>query len=72
MNVFKCVICNKKKTEYGNNPSPIKHKGLCCDVCNMESVIPERLALCGIDEQYVIDVLLEVAKDNKRDKGKTD
>jgi len=65
MNVFKCVICNRKKTEYGNNPSPIKHNGLCCDVCNSTVVIPARLKLVGIDEDYIMEVLLEISNQRK-------
>ena len=66
MNIFKCVICNKKKTEYGNNPAPIEFNGLCCDKCNMEKVIPARLTLYGIDQDYVMEVLLEVSKPKKK------
>lgn len=39
---FKCVICEKTITGYGNNPEPIKHKGKCCDYCNFNIVIPTR------------------------------
>ena len=31
---FKCVICNRKSTGYGNNPYPVSLSGLCCDNCN--------------------------------------
>lgn len=43
-----CVICGKalKKGDYGNNPEPIKpfSSGVCCDECNMNQVLPARLA----------------------------
>ena len=31
---FKCCICGKMITGYGNNPWPIKDEGECCDKCN--------------------------------------
>lgn len=41
--VQKCVICGKKFTGYGNNPSPLKEKGVCCNSCNL-LVIQERIS----------------------------
>lgn len=41
-----CVICGKEITGYGNNAEPVK-KGLCCDKCNKEKVIPARVAAMG-------------------------
>lgn len=38
-----CCICGEVIEGYGNNPSPVKEKGRCCDKCNMEVVIPKRL-----------------------------
>ena len=38
-----CCICGKEFTGYGNNPSPVKEKGRCCDECNATVVIPKRL-----------------------------
>lgn len=58
---LKCCICDKKFNGYGNNPSPIKHKGLCCNDCNYQ-VITERLKLVGITKEYVQDVLMEKYK----------
>lgn len=37
-----CVLCGNKIFGYGNNASPIAD-GTCCDLCNMEKVIPARL-----------------------------
>ena len=34
-----CVICEKPFTGYGNNPSPLKEKGRCCNACNILVVI---------------------------------
>lgn len=43
-----CCICGKKfrPGEWGNNPEPVKpySSGTCCDECNMEKVVPARLA----------------------------
>lgn len=40
-----CCICGKEFSEHGNNPEPVKpyEEGQCCDKCNMNVVIPERL-----------------------------
>lgn len=40
---FTCCICGEKVKEYGNNPYPVKLKGMCCDKCNREVVIPTRI-----------------------------
>jgi len=39
-----CCICGKEFTEWGNNPWPIMEEGACCNECNMEKVIPARMA----------------------------
>lgn len=30
----KCCFCGKEFEGWGNNPSPLKEKGRCCDDCN--------------------------------------
>ena len=40
---YKCVFCNKDKTGYGNNPSPIIQNGRCCNDCDERFVIPIRI-----------------------------
>ena len=40
---MKCCLCGKIIKDYGNNAWPLKKNGKCCDVCNIEKVIPERL-----------------------------
>ena len=46
-----CCICGEPIEGYGNNPSPYKHEGRCCDACNSKFVIPARLAeLSSSDE----------------------
>ena len=39
---FVCCICGEPSEGYGNNPSPYKEKGRCCDPCNLKFVIPAR------------------------------
>ena len=39
-----CCICGEEFTEWGNNPWPVVEHGICCDRCNMEYVIPARMA----------------------------
>lgn len=39
-----CCICGEEFKGYGNNPAPlVKDEGSCCDKCNFEKVIPERI-----------------------------
>jgi len=38
-----CVICKEEFAGWGNNPSPIKEEGECCDKCDNEKVIPARI-----------------------------
>ena len=39
----RCCICDKCFTGHGNNPEPVKEKGVCCDDCNNNVVIRARL-----------------------------
>ena len=39
----KCCLCGEEFEGYGNDPSPLKESGECCDRCNAEKVIPARL-----------------------------
>lgn len=45
MNKFVCCICGNEYEGYGNNPAPICEEPgeRCCDCCNEEVVIPERI-----------------------------
>ena len=40
---IRCVLCKKMFSGWGNNPAPVKLRGLCCDVCNTTKVIPARI-----------------------------
>jgi hypothetical protein len=46
----KCVICGTEIEGWGNNPSPIKNEGLCCDRCNNAIVIPARIAVHTLEK----------------------
>ena len=46
-----CCICGEPIEGYGNNPSPYKHEGRCCDACNSKFVIPARLAELGSSDE---------------------
>lgn len=59
MENYKCCFCKGKFEDYGNNPTPIKHKGRCCNKCNWQIVIPARLKLLG-DTFIVSDGNLKV------------
>ena len=40
---FVCCICGEEVSGPGNNPSPIKESGKCCDACNRKFVLPARI-----------------------------
>lgn len=46
--IRRCCICGKpfRMGEWGNNPEPVKpySSGMCCDDCNLNKVVPARLA----------------------------
>ncbi len=42
MEKYTCCLCYEDFVGYGNNPSPLKKTGRCCDSCN-EKVIQERM-----------------------------
>ena len=43
--IYKCCICGKTFTGWGNNPWPVveDEDAQCCDECNNLKVIPARL-----------------------------
>jgi hypothetical protein len=41
----KCPICRVLFVGYGNNAFPLNVLGKCCDSCNMEFVLPARIAI---------------------------
>lgn len=56
-NQFKCSICGRVFTGFGNNPYPVT-KGLndrCCDICNETQVIPARIYALMHKEEEVKD-----------------
>jgi DNA-directed RNA polymerase subunit RPC12/RpoP len=44
-----CSICSIRFTEWGNNAEPV-NSGICCDSCNSNVVIPNRVSfiLCNV------------------------
>jgi hypothetical protein len=47
--MIECCICEKKIEEVrSNNAVPFK-EGKCCDLCNMEYVIPKRMGMSVLD-----------------------
>lgn len=40
-----CCICGRDFEGWGNNPAPAKEKGVCCDECNFNLVLPIRMLL---------------------------
>ncbi len=40
---YKCCLCKEHKVGYGNIPAPVKKRGLCCDECNIKTVMPARM-----------------------------
>ena len=40
-----CSLCERTIKGFGNNPAPLPIKGVVCDDCNSEVVIPARLSL---------------------------
>ena len=45
----KCCLCGNEIIGYGNNANPISD-GRCCDKCNIDKVIPERIRLMKGDK----------------------
>lgn len=44
---FYCTLCGEYFFGYGNNPYPLaSSEDQCCDTCNINKVIPARLAKC--------------------------
>ena len=41
---YTCAICGREFNGYGNNAEPVK-PGRCCDECNLNVVIPERIRI---------------------------
>ena len=62
----KCVICDENINGYGNNAQPVK-RGLCCDKCNTDIVIPKRMeALMKIKPEISEEEKKEIQKEKKR------
>jgi hypothetical protein len=51
-----CVICGQEFEGYGHNAMPLK-SGKCCDKCNMEHVVPERMLVAKMTQNKELDTL---------------
>ena len=49
----KCTICRIDIEGHGNNPSPVKEEGKCCDTCNSLIVLPHRLRAAEMSEDEI-------------------
>lgn len=70
----KCTICRIDIQGHGNNPSPVKEKGKCCDTCNTLVVLPHRLRAAGMSEdeiQSYLEMVLDREKVEENDDGTT-
>ena len=61
-----CSICGREFTGYGNNAEPI-NDGICCDECNIGTVIPRRMAECFGASLEEFGKAADDAKDHKAD-----
>lgn len=54
---YKCCLCGRKFSGYGNNPYPLcdidDYDSRCCDDCNESKVLPARLAMAYCDKKYI-------------------
>ena len=67
----KCTICRIDIKGHGNNPSPVKEEGKCCDTCNSLIVLPHRLRAAGMSEdeiQSYLAMILDREKVEEEDK----
>jgi len=68
----KCTICRIDIQGHGNNPSPVKNEGRCCDTCNTLVVLPHRLRASGMTEEEVESYLESILKKEKKKGARTD
>ncbi len=65
---MKCSICGKEFEGYGNNPAPLK-RGKCCDDCNLNVVLPLRMALSPTNKNRLViietDGTVRFSEENK-------
>lgn len=58
-----CCLCGAKFEGHGNNPSPVKEKGVCCNSCNEKRVIPARLKRLTERERYNLQCEIDETED---------
>ena len=62
MTTYKCGICQKQVTDYGNNGHPLTSERV-CDNCNTGHIVPIRLALSSLPNPLERFFTLEAEKD---------
>ena len=67
MKTYKCCICGREFEGIGNNPYPVSLGGECCDACNLQKVIPDRVMLMQLANQITSKVASEIRVANARD-----
>ena len=65
----KCTICRIEIQGHGNNPSPVKEEGKCCDTCNSLIVLPHRLRAAGMSEEEIQSYLATILDREKVKEG---
>ena len=69
-----CCLCGGNAGQYGNNPAPLKSKhitlNVCCDECNINKVIPARLAWAK-ENRDAFSQPKQTKKEEEKPKAKT-
>jgi len=59
--VLICCFCEAIIEDYGHNPEPLKnHPERCCENCNMNTVIPERIRIENVRKVITSDILKDI------------
>lgn len=45
----KCCICGREFEGWGNDPAPLKNKGVCCDDCNSKVILARLSAMRNME-----------------------
>lgn len=49
--VRECCLCGREFKGWGNNPAPLRDKGVCCDECNGGVILARMAAYAALVEQ---------------------
>jgi len=61
----RCCLCGKSFKGFGNNAMPIK-EGVCCDKCNAEKVVTERIKRIKEQEAEMVKQMNSDSELNER------